>query len=578
MVKNNFYILFFLAPVFSFAQVNLYSSVNTKETKLNTPVIFTVVLEIVGEDLIQESPIKLPDFSKFDYAVSSEQSTFIDPVKKIRINQMVYQFSLDPKQTGAIKIGSALVKVNGKMYKSEPIDISVREADKKSVATTSATKSMYLNLQVADREVYKDEPVIAIIRAYSRNMSGFRHLKAAKIESNKSFTSLPIANVDEPVEEKENDFSSQVVGMFVLVPNVSGYIDVPTAELPSVNHIGHLVSNKVKINVKKLPDGAPKSFKNAVGKYNLKVELIDKNKENYEINKAFNIAVKVNGTGNLSPAILPKILPSADFDSYTPKIVNNSIATTNGIEGSVEAHYVIVPKKRGNVRILTEDFSYFDPKQQKYVELGSGMLALNTVNAQDIANSKTTLEKVNEYTNNVLETVNSPVISTQKLKVEGKKGINWLGVVGNLMIVAAASFIFIYANKKRKKYVLAQREKQLKKSKPITTIAETEALLRKESKPDISSYHDYQEKMINLGNADKFFYSVEEMRSEVEQYCKEHFSQSFSEYLQSRYGFAESEKYHRLFTNINTEKYSPSHTTELQHSLLTEIKEVYSLL
>ena len=131
MIKKNLYILFTLASVFSFAQVNLYSEVNTNEAKMNSPIIFTVVLEIFGEDLVQETPIKLPDFSKFNYDYASEQNTFIDPVKKIRINQLVYQFALDPKQTGNVKIGSALVKVNGKMYKTDPIDIMVKEADKK---------------------------------------------------------------------------------------------------------------------------------------------------------------------------------------------------------------------------------------------------------------------------------------------------------------------------------------------------------------------------------------------------------------------------------------------------------------
>jgi hypothetical protein len=88
------------------------------------------------------------------------------------------------------------------------------------------------------------------------------------------------------------------------------------------------------------------SFNNAVGKFEAKIELIDKNKENFEINKAFNVAVKIKGNGNLSPSILPKILPSSDYETFEPKIINNSIATTEGIEGEVEAQYVIIPKKR----------------------------------------------------------------------------------------------------------------------------------------------------------------------------------------------------------------------------------------
>jgi hypothetical protein len=49
MIRKNLYILFLLASVYSFAQVNLYSEVNTKEARVNNPFVFTVVLEIFGK-------------------------------------------------------------------------------------------------------------------------------------------------------------------------------------------------------------------------------------------------------------------------------------------------------------------------------------------------------------------------------------------------------------------------------------------------------------------------------------------------------------------------------------------------
>jgi hypothetical protein len=334
----------------------------------------------------------------------------------------------------------------------------------------------------------------------------------------------------------------------------------------------------VKINVKKLPDGAPKSFKNAVGKYNLTVELLDKNKESFEINKAFNIAVKIDGQGNLSPSILPKLMPSAAYDTYAPKIVNNSIATPDGLQGSVEAQYVIIPKKRGGIKIQTEGFSFFDPKTEKYVDAGSGLLALNAVNAQDIANAKTTLEKVNEYTNNVLETVNSPVISTQKLKVEKNRTFNWFGILGNLVIITVVSFIFIYLYRKYRERQLLLAQKQSVSAKPIVNIAETEALLRRKNKPDLALYYDYQEKMINQSHSDKFFYSLEELKSEADLYCAENFSQNFQDYLKDHHSVDLYNRYTELLTQINIEKYAPFSSREKQREILEEIREIFSVL
>ncbi len=575
MIKKNLYILFLLASACTFAQVNLYSEVSSREARVNAPILFTVVLEIFGEDLVQETPVKLPDLTKFDYAISSEQNTFIDPVKKIRINQMVYQFALDPKQTGNLKIGSALVRINGKMYKTEPIDIVVKEAEKKPLATNNPARSMYLNMQIDDREVYKNEPVVAVLKAFSRNISNFRHLEPAKFEPVRNLAIRSIANFDESIEDSENDYSAQVVGVFVIVPKVAGLMDIPSVEVPFTNHKNVLVSNKVKINVKKLPDGAPVNFNNAVGKYDVKIEMVDKGKENFEINKAFNISVKVSGNGNLSPAIVPRILPSPDYEVFEPKIINNSVATVKGIEGEVEAQYVIIPKKRGDLRIVTEDFSYFDPRQEKYVEVGSKFLALNTVNAQDIANAKTTLQKVNEYTNNVLEKVDSPVLSTQKLKVKEHKKMSWMVIFGNLFIIGVGALAFMYFNRKMKEKKKIDLEKRNKASQPIVNIAETEAMLRSKSTFDLQSHLDYLNRTVDEEKT-KFFDGVEKLRADADEYCRARFNSDFSQYLKTNFGMSDDEKYKHLMTQVAVEKYSPYSSVTKRSEILTEIKEVYN--
>ncbi len=575
MIKKNLYTLLLLASVFSFAQVNLYSEVDTQEARVNSPVIFTVVLEIFGEDLIMETPVKLPDLTKFDYAISSEQNTLIDPVKKIRINQMVYMFSLSPKQAGNVKIGSALVKINGKIYKTEPIDILVKDAEKKPLAY-NPTKNMYLNFQVQDREVYKDEPVVAVLKAFSRNISNFRHLEPAKFEASPNLFIRSIANFDESIEDSENEFSSQVIAMFVIVPKVAGVMDIPSIEVPFNNHKNALVSNKVKINVKRLPRGAPENFKNAVGKYDVKIEMMDKVKESFEINKAFNISVKVIGNGNLSPSIVPKILPSPDYEIFEPKIINNSVATTTGIEGFVEAQYVIIPKRKGDLKIKTENFSYFDPKQEKYVELGTKFLTLNTVNSQDIANAKTTLQKVNEYTNTVLDKVDSPVISTEKLKVREHKKINWFTIFGNLLIVGIGALLFIYFNKRIKDKKRQNLEKKKVDSKPIVTIAETEAILKNNNNFDIKSHFDYLKKIIDQGETTRFFEAFEELKADTDQYCNSKYSSDFQEYLKNNFGLIEIEKYNQLITKINIEKYSPFLSKEKLHEIFNEIEKLYN--
>ena len=60
-------------------------------------------MEIAG-DMHQQTPIKLPDLSKFEVlGNASEAFTFIDPETGVQVKQIVYQLILLPKKTGKIK-------------------------------------------------------------------------------------------------------------------------------------------------------------------------------------------------------------------------------------------------------------------------------------------------------------------------------------------------------------------------------------------------------------------------------------------------------------------------------------------
>ena len=85
-------ILFFVMSAISYGQVTVLTDVNTKEPKQNEPVVLTIVQEVVGENMVQESRLQLMDLSKFDIVGSaSEQNTFIDQKGGIRVNQPIYR-------------------------------------------------------------------------------------------------------------------------------------------------------------------------------------------------------------------------------------------------------------------------------------------------------------------------------------------------------------------------------------------------------------------------------------------------------------------------------------------------------
>ncbi|WP_042720759.1 BatD family protein, partial [Flavobacterium sp. B17] len=255
------YILFLFISVISYGQVNL-SATPDKTTYSSKEVInITIVLEIEGNDYNnQQTKLRLPDFSKFNLiGTGSVTSGFIDPTTNTVISQSVTRLALEPKQKGKVKIGSFLITIDNKIYKTEPFDILVKDVDKKTAAAANSSKDVYLNMEIEDREVYQDEPTIAVLKVYSKNMDNLRRVKNIRLPQNKNLDVYPVSFAKSEIDPSDfGNMSSQVLAIFLIFPNEAGYVEVPgvSASVSSYAGKNKIVSNKVKINVKKLPEGS----------------------------------------------------------------------------------------------------------------------------------------------------------------------------------------------------------------------------------------------------------------------------------------------------------------------------------
>ncbi|KMQ72438.1 BatD family protein [Chryseobacterium koreense] len=576
MKKKIPYILSLFSALFAYGQVTLAVS-DVKEAKLNQRFKLTVLLEISGENMMQETPLRMPDLSKFDIiGTASEQNTIVlDAKKGDAVNQMVYQLVLSPKQAGKIKFGSVLVTVNGKIYKTEPFDINVRDQEKKSsVAVNTDEDNIYLNLEIQDREVYKNESTIAVLRAYSKDYGSFRRVGNIQIpkQRNANFRTVSFAKSE---IETSAGMNSQVIAVFIVFPSESGNVEINpiAASISNADKVEKIKSNPVRLNVKKLPDGMPANYKNAVG--NFEISVIHKNaSEHAEIEKPVTVSVKVSGVGNFESLHLPKIVESSDYISYAPKITNKTVASRNGLSGAITADYIVVPKKAGPLSITFEDFSFFDPNEGKYVDLGAKSIALNVKTPQEIANEKSTLEKVNDYTNIVLETVNTPVLQTNNLIIKDteKNQINWNIVFGNLaLLFGFVSLLFVVLKKRGK------RKPQLQKAdKNFVSIAETEELIRQDLGNRFEENIEYLKKLKENKEFQKFFAAYEDLKNETKKANSLTSESEFNQFIEQSKGQLLAEKYRALSEQIQFEKYAPVPSEESLDDLLNTIITVYS--
>ena len=570
-MKKLQYITFLLLSVISYGQVTLLTDVNVKEAKPNEPIVLTIVQEVAGDDLVQQSPLRMPDLSKFDIiGTASEQNTFIDQRKGLRVNQFVYQYYLMPKVSGKVKIGSALLTVNGKIYKSEPFDILVKDGSKNPEADYLA-KDVYLNLEVSDKTVYENQPTVAVLRAYSKNFDNFRKLENIKVSEQSNAIVKPISYKKQNIETKDDgEYSSQIIATFVIFPEKSGNVEIePVSALVKNAEMGKVVSNKVKINVKNLPTGSPESFKNAVGNFNVSIETIDAPKE-IEINKPVNVLVKIAGNGNLDANKLPKIIDSEQYTFFKPKITSKLTTNKEGVNGVIAATYVLIPKKAGKINISTEDFSFFEPNLKKYVDIGAKSLLLDVLTPQQIAANKTTLDVVDDYTKNVIETVPLPVV--EKKNNASYYSFNWKNVLLNLALLFGCGLVFYY-------FVNRRKEKKVLKPiplKPITTIAEEEERIRNQIKPDFYSYFNYLNTLKVDGDFSAFFKTYEDLHRDVETYIERKSKESLKSYVQNTKGRKFFEDFKDLEKLMSIEKYAPIHDQEHIDELYHSIVKIYS--
>ena len=572
-MKKIYNILLLLSVVFSYAQVSIDVHTSKKDYSENDEIIVNVILEISGQDMIQETPLRMFDTSRFNVLGSgSDQNTFIDQKNGFRVNQTLYQLVLKPKKPGRFKIGSASVVVNNKLYYTEPFDIFVAASDKKNIADNSFN-DVYLNLEFENKEVFKNQPTFAVLRAYSKNFDSFRKVKNIKLPKQSNVNIRAVSYQKSEIEPAGN-MASQIIAAFLIYPNESGKVEVQPFSANVSNEDNKIVSNKIKINVKNLPENAPKNYKNAVG--NFKVNITNRSTEKIEINKPIHVAVKISGMGNFPSMELPQLAKSPDYTFYKPKIIKKINAGKRGVNGEIISDFVVIPKKSGSLKIMTEKFSYFEPKSQKYVDLGAETLPIDVLTGEEIKSEKTPLERMNDYTNVVLETVDNPVIKTTSLKVREEDGINWRAMWINAGLLSVALIGFLFFKNYQKKKSNNKNNLTAAAGKSLGTIEETETQIRESLKSDVDDYFAYLQKLKDEHSFEKFFKTLAELDNEIKNQYFINADSDFQTFLVKHKGQQVAENYRSVLQQIQIEKYAPAYNEEHLQTLLDSVINLYS--
>jgi len=452
--------------------------------------------------------LQLPDLSNFDVLMgpSTSQSSSIQIIngKTTQSSSFSYIFILRAKKEGKFSIRPASIKVGGKTYESNSLDIQVVKGQAQQAASQQggnaggggggsqntqqqddtptgniSKDNLFVRVAIDKTNVSKGEQILSTVKLYiSQNvpLNGFDEVKLP------SYEGFWTKDIDVPTQinftrEVYNGkiYQVGVLKKTILFPQQIGNIRIDPFEITCLvrqrvrqqqgffddffdNYRvvkAKVVSDPVIINVKDLPN-QPANFSGAVGNYSFSGSI---DKTSAKSNEAMTIKLVVSGSGNLNLINPPKIELPQDFEAYEPKTSEKTTATDNGLSGSIAFEYLFIPRYAGNFTIPAVKFVFFNPSTRQFETKSTEAFNLMISKGSDDKNSGI----VSSYSKEDVKMIGKDIryIKQNKSKLK-PKGSSFYGTFEFYSIFILSTIVFAVF------YVL--NRKKIEESKNLTLI------------------------------------------------------------------------------------------------------------
>ena len=368
----------------------------------------------------EEDSFKAPSFDGFDVlagpAVSRGSSVRIVNGSMTKSVNFTYTFVLLPRAAGNVTIGAAEATVDGTVYRTQTLPIEVVEESGAAQQQQPSTRpessqqqasadgqgrigaeDILLRAVVSRTSVYKNEPLRLVFKLYTR--VPVVNVVPESAPSFNGFWSQDLDDARNTAREGRETYNGKVyethvLSEYLLYPQQAGKLTIDPMELTAVaqvivqsRHVDPFFGNgrevlnvrrkvqsqRVTIDVKALPAGAPASLSGAVGSFTMDADLPS---ERFAANSGATFTVKIAGTGNLTFVQAPKLNLPESFEQYNVKTTESIRTAATGISGYRQFEYPFIARAEGTFDIAPVEFSYFDPARMQYVTLSSKPLTL----------------------------------------------------------------------------------------------------------------------------------------------------------------------------------------------------------
>ncbi len=346
-----------------------------------------------------------PNFNNFQVLSGPNMSSDMTSINGNTTLTVTYSFILAATKEGTFTIDAAAIVVNGHTLISNPVKITVKGQappaarqqaqqvpvpDDNNVANTKdLSKQIFIKAAVDKTQAFVGEQIKVTYKIYTRvGILGGQPEKAPDLNG---FWSQDVINKNPNAPWKTETYkglkyNTTTVKQTILFPQHAGNLTIDPLsiafalriQLPPRNILGSMyddfkdVNYKAKslpitIHVVPLPEaGKPVDFSGAVGSFKV---YTDADKKQLKANETLNYTVDISGTGNLNLINAPKITPPVDFEKYNPKTTDRITVDSNGVSGSRQFSYLLIPRHQGDFTLNPVNFTYFNPASKKYVTI-----------------------------------------------------------------------------------------------------------------------------------------------------------------------------------------------------------------
>lgn len=426
------FICFLFSYISVFAQTQVYVRVDKTYVEVKEEINLTLSVSSDSTDIGNPTMPSLPNFNIY----SSGQSRNVSMINgKVSVN-MRFNYILSPRFAGKSTIKPFTVEVNGKIYKTEPIEIEVyrsgqgnsannsagqnpayanavaykdkvKNTNKKTNTQTSKTNNrtvagktsmpdFFMMADVDKKEAYLNEQINLKIRFYqNKSTLGNPQYERPKMEGF-IFEDIKTNQGYETLADTQYHYIEFETALFGILPGKAtigaakveyvpsnGVMDAFDMFFSSSSKPRTVDTDPIDILIKPLPaQGKTANFSGAVGS-NFKIESqVDKTV--LAVGETLVLTTTISGVGNMRAIdSLPSLDLGPSFRIYDSTSSLSSKITAGKLGGTKEFKTIIVPRTSGSFTIPAIVFQYFNPQTNSYETIRSKEIDLRILPAKD---------------------------------------------------------------------------------------------------------------------------------------------------------------------------------------------------